>query len=154
MMSLPRIHRILATTALCLAAGINSCRFFTVEHDKPAVAHIYDGGSIAKQITFTGEQPHPEELRSWIDFNNGKLYRATLAYWVPNVTLCFPDQPGHFSFYTKYVQAGSHIRRSTDEDKAFLNWLNTQAGVRRCPECNGGYSDCLHCRGRGVVPVP
>ena len=109
-----------------------------------------------KTVRFAAETPAPTELQEWVKFNNGTWYRPTITNYVPKYVVNFPDISRGFTFYTKSVQVGTFVRDITDEDRAFLNWLDTQPGETRCPDCSDSWpgSSCSRCGGKGVVPIP
>ena len=128
-MTMPPFHKILATTALCLAmVGVSSCRFPAVEERGPVLAFSYQqDGSVDKAYAFSKDSPYPRELSEWIEFNNGKLYHATMVTYAPggSISLMFPSQQLHFSFRTDIIYDGSSYRNLTQQDKEFLDWLKS-----------------------------
>ena len=149
---LPKIS--LIALALGAFAFLHGCYSPSVDFPQSSVAYIYENGGVRKTIRFTAEAPTPTELQKWVEFNNGTWYRPTITYYVPKYVVNFPDDSTGFTFYTKSVQAGSFVRSLTDEDRAFLNWLDTQPGETRCPECTDSWpgSSCSRCGGKGTIP--
>lgn len=72
--------------------------------------------------------PQAPELQKWIQYNNSTIYHATLSYFVPRIRLHFIGEQTSFSFYTDSVQEGTYIRSMSDEDRAFLKWLESLSG--------------------------
>ena len=151
---LPKIS--LIALALGAFAFLHGCYSPSVDFPQSSVAYIYENGGVRKTIRFTAEAPTPTELQKWVEFNNGTWYRPTITNYVPKYVVNFPDISRGFTFYTKSVQVGTFVRDMTDEDRAFLNWLDTQPGETRCPDCSDSWSgsSCSRCGGKGVVPIP
>lgn len=154
------MNRIFKISLLAVALGafafLNGCYSPSVSLPQAAVAYIYENGGVKKTVRFTAGNPAPTELQQWVEFNNGTWYRPTITYYVPKYVLNFPESSTGFTFYTKSVQTGTFVRDMTDEDRAFLNWLGSQPGETRCPECRNSWpgSSCTSCGGKGVVPIP
>ena len=139
-MTMPPFLRILATTALCLAAmGLNSCSYPSVEERGSVLAFAYhQTGGIDNAYYFPENTPYPRELRDWIEYNNGKLYYATMVTYAPgSISLMFPSQQLHFSFRTDIIYDGSNYRNLTQQDKDFLDWLKSLLLVgKQAPDNN------------------
>ena len=119
-------HRILASTALCLAAvGVSCCNSPSVEEKGPVFVFSYhQNGGIDKSYYFSEDTPYPSELSEWIEYNNGKLYYATMLTYAPDgISLCFPAQKLQFSFRSDIVYDGSGYRTLTQKDREFMDWL-------------------------------
>jgi hypothetical protein len=146
----------LIALALGAFAFLHGCYSPSVNLPQAAVAYIYENGGVKKTVRFTAENPAPTELQEWVKFNNGTWYRPTITNYVPKYVVNFPDISRGFTFYTKSVQVGTFVHDMTDEDRAFLNWLDTQPGETRCPDCSDSWpgSSCSRCGGKGVVPIP
>ena len=144
--------KILATTALCLAAvGLNSCSFSSVEERGPVLAFSYhQNGGVDKAYYFPENTPYPRELSEWIEYNNGKLYHATMVTYAPGgISLHFPAQKLHFSFHADIIHDGSNYRNLTQQDKAFLDWLKSLPRMSNqvsdeLPSAQ--YGELRHCR--------
>lgn len=123
------IPRILASTVLWLAAVavLNACSFPSVEEKGPVLAFSYhQSGDIDHAYQFPENTPYPRELRDWIEYNNGKLYYATMVTYAPgSISLHFPAQQLHFSFHADIIHDGSNYRSLTPEDREFLDWLKS-----------------------------
>ena len=149
---MPPFHKILATTALCLAmVGVSSCRFPAVEERGPVLAFSYQqDGSVDKAYAFSKDSPYPRELSEWIEYNNGKLYHATMVTYAPGgISLHFPAQKLHFSFHADIIHDGSNYRNLTQQDKAFLDWLKSLPRMSNqvsdeLPSAQ--YGELRHCR--------
>ena len=155
------MKRITKIGRIAMALGaivfLNGCYSPSVDSPQSAVAYIYKNAGVRKTIRFTAETPATAELQAWVKFNNGTWYRPTIMNYVPRYVVNFPAAHTGFTFYTKSVQAGTFVRDMTDEDRAFLTWLEVQPGETSCPECRGFWLDkdtCAHCGGRGIVPCP
>ena len=146
----------LIALALGAFAFLHGCYSPSVDLPQSTVAYIYENAAVKKTVRFTAETPAPTELQEWVKFNNGTWYRPTITNYVPKYVVNFPDISRGFTFYTKSVQVGTFVRDMTDEDRAFLNWLDTQPGETRCPDCSDSWpgSSCSSCGGKGVVPIP
>ena len=153
---MPTFHRILATTAICLAVvGLNSCRLPSIKPQQEMVAIIYQDN--LKLVSFTRGKQHPKEIQEWLQYNNGKLYHWTLAEYVPKILLKCPGID--VTFYSDSVQMGTFIRSATEKDKLFMDWLKNQPADARCPRCKGErytpaydtWRICPHCNGIGRV---
>lgn len=128
MNTLTYMHKILTAAAICLAAvGLESCRFHSVEKRGPVIAFSYhQNGSVDKAYYFSEKLPYPDKLGDWIEYNNGKLYYATMVSYAPEgICLLFPSQQLHFSFRSDIVYDGSNYRSLTPKDKEFLAWLKS-----------------------------
>ena len=128
---------ILFAFLLCGTAFV-ACRFITVEDGTQAVARIYRDGSVIKTVYFSDKHFYPQELSDWIAHNNEKLYHATPVVYAPQVRLCFSGTHLSFDFLTDAVTSGTHIRRATEKDLQFRDWLQSQLGTS--PDSYGGTS--------------
>ena len=156
---MPPFRKIIATTALCLAAvGLNSCRFPSIKPQQEMVAYIYQDCRIDKQVSFTRGKQHPKEIQDWIQYNNGKLYHWTLAEYVPKIVLICPGID--VTFYSNSVQMGTFIRSASAKDKLFMEWLKNQPADAKCPECEAQqrqtstydvWPNCSRCNGVGRI---
>lgn len=150
---MPTIPRILATTALCLAAvGVNSCSYPSVEERGPVLAFSYQqNGQLEKSYYLSEHTPYPRELRAWIEYNNSKLYYTTMVTYAPvGIGLCFPSQQLYFTFLGDIVYDGSNCRSLTPKDKEFLDWLKSLPWV--CIQASDNYPNSWLYRGSPTMP--
>lgn len=94
---------------------------------------MYQDGGVIKTVHFSDLHPYPQEISHWIAQNNEQIYHITLVSYAPEIRLSFPGQNRHFVFLSGAVTDGSYVRTSTEEDKQFMKWLQSQPGKEEEP---------------------